>query len=201
MSKITYGLTCDFCDQYFTAEREHARFCSDAHRVAWHRARAQRMNSSVELADTRRIRPGQIARALVDADRAARSARSTQPKPRSRPRAQSVGRGDYAEMLRVLGMDDPQRSEDLLAAVHSRQRVDQEETRRKVDGLASGLRKANRTELLAVGDWRQNPTPARLAEAGSACAMSRSSRPSSRMPACTTRRRSTRRRGGPAGEH
>jgi hypothetical protein len=31
--------------------------------------------------------------------------------------------------------------------------------------------------------------------------MSRSSRPSSRMPACTTRRRSTRRRGGPAGEH
>ena len=76
MSKITYGLTCDFCDEYFTAEREHARFCSDAHRVAWHRARAQRMNSGVELADARR--------------------------------------------------------------------------------------------LLAVGDWRQNPTPARLAEAGSA---------------------------------
>jgi hypothetical protein len=71
-------------------------------------------------------------------------------------------------MLRVLGMDDPQRSEDLLAPVHSCQRVDQEETRRKVDGLASGLRKAKRTELLAVGDWRQNPTPARLAEAGSA---------------------------------
>jgi hypothetical protein len=71
-------------------------------------------------------------------------------------------------MLRVLGMDDPQRSEDLLAAVRSRQRVDQEETRCKVDGLASGPRKANRTELLAVGDWRQNPTPARLPEAGSA---------------------------------
>ena len=37
------------------AEREHARFCSDAHRVAWHRARAQRMNSSVELADARGV--------------------------------------------------------------------------------------------------------------------------------------------------
>ena len=57
MSKITYGLTCDFCDQYFTAEREHARFCSDAHRVAWHRARAQRMNSGVELADGRGCSP------------------------------------------------------------------------------------------------------------------------------------------------
>src|SRR5512133_1310857 len=181
MSKITYGLTCDFCDQYFTAEREHARFCSDAHRVAWHRARAQRMNSGVELADARRIPPSHIARALVDADRAARSARSTQPKPRSRPRAQSVGRGDYAEMLRVFGMDDAQRSEDLwprfAAASELIKTTPAAGSTASLPG--SGRRTAPSCSPLGIGARTRRrrawPRPSLR------CAMSRSSRPSSRM--------------------
>jgi hypothetical protein len=154
MSKITYGRTCEWCAEYFTAERDHARFCSDTHRVAWHRERAQ-----LESRSTRTLTvsapsyvgsPDQLVRALVDADRSARSARS---KPQPSPKR--VSRGDYAEMKRVLGMDDPQRSEDLLAAGRSRQRADQEEARRKVEGLASALRKAKRAEQLAFGDWKQ----------------------------------------------
>jgi hypothetical protein len=167
MSKITYGRTCEWCAEYFTAERDHARFCSDTHRVAWHRERAQ-----LESRSTRTLTvsapsyvgsPDQLVRALVDADRSARSARS---KPQPSPKR--VSRGDYAEMKRVLGMDDPQRSEDLLAAGRSRQRADQEEARRKVEGLASALRKAKRAEQLAFGDWKSRPTSEGLAEVESA---------------------------------
>src|SRR5262249_15993146 len=31
--------TCDHCGQHFIPKRRSARFCSDAHKMAWHRAR------------------------------------------------------------------------------------------------------------------------------------------------------------------
>jgi hypothetical protein len=148
MSKITFGRTCEWCGDYFTAERDHARFCSDSHRVAWHRLRAQHENRS-----TSRLRSTPAAGQSVTETHKITAGGSPNP----------------AEVFRVLGMsDDSQRVRDRLAAFRDREKVDRASPARRVGQLASAILKARRHSDLCFQDWKASPSRARLDEVESA---------------------------------
>jgi hypothetical protein len=68
-------MRCHFCKTYFEPRRSDARFCSPAHKAAWHRAEERRQREAaldLLLRQTRAVHDGDTEALSAIADEAAR---------------------------------------------------------------------------------------------------------------------------------